>query len=1234
MIFTTKREVTMISKNNFKYLLTHLDFDSDGDCWRKSIKQNQVSVELTVDFANQQIFYPEKIKIYRTGVLNFNSDENFVVFECVHALLTKGYKANHIELEPTWKVGHGSSGGRADILINNHQKKPLLLIECKTYGGEFEKEWKDMLKDGGQLFSYAQQTLEVEFLCLYATDFVDGKVVRDHRIISHKDNPEILKQNKQNNKLRSFFDAKDAEGRFRVWRDTYKLEYTESGIFEDSIRSYEIGKSKYALSEDTKPVTIQDNQGTYDKFRTILRTHNIARRENAFEVLVNLFLCKIVDEEYNPEDLKFYWKGIAYDNYFDFVDRLQNLYRIGMDKFLNEKISYISNEQINSAFWAVKNNDNATKQQIQDYFRELKFFTNSAFSFIDTHNEELFNKNSEVLVKVVRMWQGLRLKSDGQNQFLGDMFEYFLDSSIKQSNGQFFTPLPICKFIVSSLPLDKMIRDNEEPLRTIDYACGAGHFLTEYAYQITSLINDDSKLKASYQSIVGVEKEYRLAKVAKVASHMHGYENINILDADALAAHPDLPINSFNILIANPPFSVKGFLQTLEDEDKDNYALVKSCGKISENNNIQCFFLERIHHLMAPGGVVGVIVPVSIFSNADALSIQTREIILQFFEVVSIVELGDKTFGKTGTNTIILFLRRRANKPQESDHYANRVTNFFAGDDVENKKNYQDEHLLEAYCKHIKIPLAKYKKFMRAKTISKIESLFEYDVFQTYKSAHNKTGKSQNEIIAGNELLAHMQNTEKDKLLYFILAAQQSNKVLIVNAPTGSSKQKKFLGYEWGARRGNEGIKYNGGESVNDIITPMFNPENLSDAQKINTAIRNNFLGNPTTPLPEYCRLARLVDMLDFDRDYFDKRINLNPQGLATIDSKWELVKLGEFCELEPGVPAKVGERNYLEIGDIDVATKKYDVSGKEKMTVKGAIKVPANTLLISTVRPTRGAIAITVAEVNVSSAFCRIKLQNSYIYHILNQSIFFEYLGSCTTGVQYPVCKSDDILNFKIPNPPVGVQNKIVAKCKTADSSVEKSHQRIATARQQIKDKVKIVNRNGYEEVSLDRVCETIFAGGDIPKNNFSKTKQDNLNIPVFSNGSKNKGLHGYTNKARVTQPSITISARGTIGHVELRDSPFYPVIRLIVAIPKREVVLLRYLYLSIKNTDIAQSGGVIPQLTTPMVNRLKIPLPPLDTQQQLVSEVAKLEAKIKSAYAVIRELAETKNKILADHL
>ena len=317
------------------------------------------------------------------------------------------------------------------------------------------------------------------------------------------------------------------------------------------------------------------------------------------------------------------------------------------------------------------------------------------------------------------------------------MFEFFLDNGIKQSEGQFFTPLPICKFIVSSLPLAQKIEENSEPLKAIDYACGSGHFLNEYAYQIKPLVERQNRdISDYYSQITGVEKEDRLAKVAKVATYMHGQEQIKILDADALAAHPKVSPKSFDVLIANPPFAVEGFLQTLNDADKERYQLIQATGENSNTNNIECFFLERIHHLMAPGGIVGVIVPSSILSNTEAVHNRTREILLQFFDIVSIAELGSGTFGKTGTNTVVLFLRQKTKDLEPAEQYANRVEDFFEGD--EEGEIYQDHPLIKAYCEHIQVPFEEYIKLFAQTNLEPLSNLLEYDIFNGYEQAFSQ----------------------------------------------------------------------------------------------------------------------------------------------------------------------------------------------------------------------------------------------------------------------------------------------------------------------------------------------------------------------------------------------------------------------------------------------------------------------------------------------------------------
>ena len=135
-----------------------------------------------------------------------------------------------------------------------------------------------------------------------------------------------------------------------------------------------------------------------------------------------------------------------------------------------------------------------------------------------------------------------------------------------------------------------------------------------------------------------------------------------------------------------------------------------------------------------------------------------------------------------------------------------------------------------------------------------------------------------------------------------------------------------------------------------------------------------------------------------------------------------------------------------------------------------------------------------------------------------------------------------------------------------------------------------------------LGEVCE-IIAGGDAPRLNMSNTKDENYKIPIVSNGIGENSIYGWTNIEKISKPSITISARGTIGWTNLILEPFYPIVRLLVLTPKLKVNI-KYIYYIIKNkenTYILPKTG-IPQLTKPMIIDTEIPIPSLETQEKIV--------------------------------
>ncbi|MBC2830259.1 restriction endonuclease subunit S [Campylobacter jejuni] len=142
------------------------------------------------------------------------------------------------------------------------------------------------------------------------------------------------------------------------------------------------------------------------------------------------------------------------------------------------------------------------------------------------------------------------------------------------------------------------------------------------------------------------------------------------------------------------------------------------------------------------------------------------------------------------------------------------------------------------------------------------------------------------------------------------------------------------------------------------------------------------------------------------------------------------------------------------------------------------------------------------------------------------------------------------------------------------------------------------------WEWKSLEEISENISAGGDKPKN-CTESKTAKNQIPVYANGVNNNGLVGYTDKATIIKPSLTISARGTIGFVCIRKEPYFPIVRLISLIPCENILCLHYLYFCLNFFIAKGEGSSIPQLTIPKFKSLQIPLPPLKEQEQIAEHL-----------------------------
>ncbi|EMV9639787.1 restriction endonuclease subunit S, partial [Campylobacter coli] len=250
------------------------------------------------------------------------------------------------------------------------------------------------------------------------------------------------------------------------------------------------------------------------------------------------------------------------------------------------------------------------------------------------------------------------------------------------------------------------------------------------------------------------------------------------------------------------------------------------------------------------------------------------------------------------------------------------------------------------------------------------------------------------------------------------------------------------------------------------------------------------------------------------------------------------------------------------------------------------------------------------------------IKILNSYFIYYFNSPIMQEKILESTLGSAIKNIASVKILKqIEIPLPPLKKQERIVGILDESFAKIDESikileqnllnldelmQSALQKAFNPLKDNAKENYKlpQGWEWKSLEEISENISAGGDKPKN-CTESKTAKNQIPVYANGVSNNGLVGYTDKATIIKPSLTISARGTIGFVCIRKEPYFPIVRLISLIPCENILCLHYLYFCLNFFIAKGEGSSIPQLTIPKFKSLQIPLPPLKEQEQIAKHL-----------------------------
>jgi Restriction endonuclease S subunits len=1234
--------------------------DGYNDIYFKKYKKHNNYI-IKVDFLGKKIIYRpndisqnDGIKLGDATTSNFEKSENFVVFECVDRLLEKGYPPKSIFLEKQYPLGR-TLKGKLDIVISDNEGKSYLMIECKTWG-EYNREYKKMVKDGGQLFSYFANDRTVKFLCLYTSHFADQKVEYKNGIVS------------VDSEWTELANVKEIH---EHWNKNFK----DNGIFEAWSKAYDI-EVKALVRGRLQPLTKDDSGRIFNQFAEILRHNVVSDKPNAFNKVLNLFICKIIDEDKNEdEQVDFQW--LENDTDESLQVRLNDLYKKGMHRFLEIEVTDFSDDEISGQLANI--NDKAALEAIKNMLTKLRLQKNPEFAFIEVYNDQSFKTNARVVREVVELLQPYQFRYGHKQQFLGDFFELLLNTSIKQESGQFFTPVPICRYIVSALPIKEFITnkinngDPEVLPAVIDFACGTGHFLTEYMDRVQSIIDciDIHSAKPSIRKklnawrnyekydwakeyVYGIDADYRLVKSSKVSSFLNGDGEANIIRANGLdhfslskeykvrlkEVAKDNPQDNgqFDVLIANPPYSVSAFKSTVKNGEQS----FELFDRLTDNSSeIECLFVERMKQLLKVGGYAGIILPSSILCNSGIYT-AAREILLKYFKIKGITELGPNTFMATGTNTVILFLERRPNNDHKQ--IISAIDGFFV-----HPKEVTVLGIDKAFSKYVNetfdgISLDDYFSFVNrsANNVFKghenwsdyknwFYSLPEVVKLQTQKQFKEKTD---------NEQKAELQNIfydkvfaiEKEKILYFLLTYQQKTVIVKVGE---KQAEKDFLGYEFSNRRGHEGIKMlPGGTKLYDE-TDSLNP--LKASSYIYYAFLNQFV-EINEDLEENISIAHTYDMIDFSRYLFDKAISLVAEKRISLNSKYSSEKLLSVCKVINGGTPDTNNPQYwdgdipwLSVADFSQVTRFVDKAEKS-ITQSGLKNSNANILqpndIIISARGTVGALAQLKKPMAFNQSCYGLhandKVKSGYLFYTLKETV--ANLRAMATGSKFKSITAEIFEKIKIPCPPLNVQQKIVTEIEAVEETEREKRNNVDS----LKSGLIVSNYFEYPTERIEKIAIMVQRG--------KATLYGKSNIQIIKSGQARGYLKFDFSRRYFVNDSFVVDERklqkgdilinstgvGTAGRVTLFDLDGDYVVDSHITIVRlnKDKVLPKYVLYALANIGFkniekmanGQSGQVEISLAT--INGIRIPLPSIEEQKIIVDKIELIEKEIAAIY------------------
>jgi type I restriction enzyme M protein len=681
---------------------------------------------------------------------------------------------------------------------------------------------------------------------------------------------------------------------------------------------------------------------------------------------------------------------------------------------------------------------------------------------------------------------------------LGDAFEYLLSIMGSQGDaGQFRTPRHIIDFLVA-------IVDPQKNETILDPACGTAGFLISAFKHIKEKnkkgLTPDER-KKMIRNFVGYDISPDMVRLSLVNLYLHGFSDPHIWEYDTLSSEERWD-ETFDVVLANPPFmSPKGGIRPHK--------------KFSiSSNRSEVLFVDYIAEHLNPTGRAGIIVPEGVIFQSGTAYKDLRKMLVENY-LYAVVSLPAGVFNPySGVKTSMLLMDKQLAKHKdeilfvkiENDGYnlgaqRNEVKGSQLSEAVELIQRFKNDELSENNIAH---PVAK----------KEIAKNGDYNLSGERYIVNSDISKSSYELVKVDDICDLVRGSsprpQGDPLYYGgtvprLMISDITRDGMYTIPKTdflteeGAKKSRPMKkGDVIMAVSGNPGLAtilsvdacihdgFVGFRNLDKRIIPEFfyfvlvHQKDINNSQSIGAVFKNlntEQIRQFQIPLPPLSIQEEIVTEIEGYQKIIDgaKAVVENYKPRIDINPEWEMVELGELCEIKAGgTPLKSnrdfwnGNIPWYSSGELnEIYTKDpEEYITKEGLKKSNATLFPKGSLLIGMYDTAAFKMSILDREATFNQAVCGVKPNTNIdmyflmLFFIMNKE---EYLRH-RVGVRQRNLNKGFISEIKIPRMSLKTQRKIVAQIEQEQALVNANKQLITIFEQKIKDRIAKVWGAGKE--------------------------------------------------------------------------------------------------------------------------------------------------------------------------